>query len=189
MKRGKVIGIAGVARSGKDTAGYYAQELIFEKLEQLSKQCGFADLLKTDLDKLCRAQFGFTAFTKKKDQKELIRPLLVAYGTHVWRKADKFHWIEKMKPTVDFFASAGHNIILTDVRYENEMDWIQKELKGKCIFVSRTGTSPANEEEEVNAPILKNKSDTSIHWDTFGEKQLDKAKPKVRKALKSIGIL
>jgi len=189
MKRGKVIGVAGAARSGKDTVGYFAQEVIYEKLEQMSKHCGFADLLKKDLDQFCWGQFGFTAFTKDAGQKELIRPLLVAYGTHVWRKADKTHWIEKMKPTVDIFASAGHNVIITDVRYENEIDWIQQDLKGKCIFVSRKGIKPANKEERYNSPILKAKSDTLIYWDTFGEKNIKRAKPKVRNALKRISII
>jgi hypothetical protein len=189
ITRGRVIGVAGVARSGKDTVGYFAQELLYERNKEISKQCGFADLLKQDLEKFCREKFGFTAFTKKDVQKEMIRPLLVAYGTHVWRRQDENHWIDKMKPTVDFFTSAGHNVIITDVRYENEIDWIQKDLNGTCIFVSRTSALPANAEEKLNSPLLKKKADTLIHWKTFGEQEIQKAKPKVVRALNRLNLL
>jgi|TARA_R110000824_G_scaffold68589_1_gene177254 hypothetical protein len=187
--RGIVIGIAGVARSGKDTAGHFVQELLYERNKELSKQCGFADLLKKDMEKFCREQFGFTSFTKEDHQKEMIRPLLVAYGTHVWRKQNENHWVEKMKPTVDFFTSAGHNVIITDVRYENEIDWIQKELSGRCIFVSRKGAKPANKEEADQCPLLKEKADTLVSWPTFGEAQINKAKPKIIRALNRLNLL
>jgi hypothetical protein len=189
IARGKVIGVAGVARSGKDTAGYFIQELLYERNKEISKQCGFADLLKKDLDKFCREQFGFTSFTKKDHQKEMIRPLLVAYGTHVCRRQDENHWINKMKPTVDFFTSAGHNVIITDVRYENEIDWIQKELGGTCIFVSRKGIRAANEEERKECPLLKTKADTLVSWPTFGEEEIEKAKPTITRALNRLKIL
>lgn len=189
MKKGTVIGMAGAARCGKDTAGYFTQEILYENREEVSKTCGFADLLKQDLDKLCRTQFGFSAFTDEKDQKELIRPLLVSYGTHVWRKADPNHWIEKMKPTVDFFTSAGRNVIITDVRYKNEMEWIQKDLNGSIIYISRNQTKPANSEEEENCPILKKLADELVRWKTFGKKDIKKAKPHIKKALQNLGLI
>tara|TARA_R100000808_G_C2152693_1_gene162307 strand:- start:4501 stop:5091 length:591 start_codon:yes stop_codon:yes gene_type:complete len=189
ITRGKVIGVAGAARSGKDTVGHFTQELLYERNEEISKQCGFADLLKNDLEKFCREKFGFSAFTKDDRQKEMIRPLLVAYGTHVMRKQNENHWVEKMKPTVDFFTSAGRNVIITDVRYENEIDWIQKELSGACIYVTREGISPANKEEEQNCPLLKEKSDTLIEWETFGPKEIALAKAPVEAALSKLSLI
>lgn len=189
MNKGKVIGMAGVARCGKDTAGFFTQEILYENKEEISKTCGFADLLKQDLDKLCRAQFGFSSFTSKKDQKELIRPLLVSYGTHVWRKANPNHWIEKMKPTVDFFTSAGRNVIITDVRYKNELEWIQTDLQGSVIYISRDETRAANAEEEQNCPLLKEKANELVQWESFGEKDIKKAKPHIEMALKNLNLI
>jgi hypothetical protein len=94
-----------------------------------------------------------------------------------------------MKPTVDFFTSAGRNVIITDVRYENEIDWIQQELKGSALYISREGILPANEEEEQNCPTLKNKSDLSINWKTFGEEAIEQAKPYVEGALKVLKLI
>lgn len=184
---GTVIGMAGAARSGKDTAGFYLQEVLYEQKSRISKRCGFADLLKEDLEKLCRTQFGFSAFTDDPHQKETIRPLLVAYGTHVWRKKDINHWINKMKPTVDFFTAAQRDVIITDVRYDNEADWIQNELGGTLIYIERDGTLPANTEEEENCPLLKNRADKIISWGTYG-KDIEKAKTKVLEAASGLNF-
>ena len=188
MKKGKVIGIAGNARSGKDTTGVMAKGILLEEKEEVSKICGFADLLKKDLDKLCWDQFGFSAFTSKDQQKTLIRPLLVAYGTHVCRAHDERHWIKRMDPTIKFFTDLGRNVIITDVRYENEAEWIQEKWKGKCIFVHRIGNKPANHEEKINSPILKSRADTIINWKTLGGDDF-KAKRKVKAALKRLEVI
>jgi len=50
------------------------------------------------------------------------------------------------------------------------------------IFIS-------NDEEKENDPILKEKSDIQIKWPTYGEENLNKCKPKIKKALKDLKLI
>ena len=124
----RLIGIAGWARSGKDTA---AMELIRNGFQRVA----FADQLKAELANC----FGVTV-QQIEAEKALWRPLLVEYG-RTWRRMDPGHWIK--------LAASGMpdaDVAVTDVRYRNEAEWIWQQ-GGFVIRIHRTGIDAANDEE------------------------------------------
>ena len=146
-----IIGLCGNARSGKDTFCRIAQ-IFLDKKKVGAARAAFADELKKDLDDLCRHKIGFSAFTEDPENKEILRPLLVSYGTDIMRKLDENWWIERIDKTLGVHQQLELLPIITDVRYPNEMKWIQEEKNGVCIHLTRHGIGPANKEEKMIKP-------------------------------------
>lgn len=69
------IALHGLARTGKDSVG----RVLISLVPGLTR-VAFGDLIKQDLDPVIREHFGFSAFTEINEEKELIRPVLVAWG-------------------------------------------------------------------------------------------------------------
>jgi hypothetical protein len=162
-----IIGIGGYARSGKDTFGE-ALVKILHNYGIKSKTFALATQLKFDIDFLTKGDFGISAFTKNDAEKYIIRPLLVGYG-EAWRKANPDHWLEILHSNLE----SNMLTIITDVRYENEADWIIKN-NGNVIYLNRklpneTYVQPANNEEAVNSPLVKNKSCFEFCWETTSD--------------------
>jgi hypothetical protein len=164
-----IFGISGIARCGKDTLGKH----LISKLQKSgfpTIQISFASVLKYDLDPFLKDKVNISAFTENTQEKEIIRPLLVAYGTNVCRKIDPDHWIKKIEKQVKASTSNKIIVVITDVRYENEGKWI-KDNGGFLIHLSRMGQRPANFEEKVNDPIVKKIADYKIKWKTFSDEK------------------
>ena len=89
-----VIGLAGVAKSGKDTFYKLLSDQLNGKAE--CKRLAFADELKEDLKPLLVERFNIDPTNTTEHEKSLIRPLLVAYGTDLARNIDKEYWIKKI---------------------------------------------------------------------------------------------
>lgn len=170
LKNTKVIGLCGVARSGKDTFCKFAIELL-EEQKLKCKRVSFADELKSDLDPFLKKKVGISAFTEDPKEKTLIRDLLVSYGTKLMRKIDENYWINKISSKVDKNIKNDVITIITDIRYPNEMNWVQDKLSGKCIHVSRIKNKkpigPANLEEAENDPKLKKSANSCLNWDSI----------------------
>ena len=179
----RVIGISGPARAGKDT--------MFEVLDELFEsthmtRMAFADALKRECDDFLKSNTGISAFTSDDKEKEVIRPFLVAYGSSVRRRINPNCWIEGVEKLIS--EDKGNTIhIITDVRYPNELDWIEKQ-GGLSIHVSRDGVSPANSEEEENDPILMRRSKLKISVPTFKSNYFDKCKSTIQKKIPQILI-
>ena len=164
-----IFGISGIARCGKDTLGKH----LISKLQKSgfpTIQISFASVLKYDLDAFLKDKVNISAFTENTHEKEIIRPLLVAYGTNVCRKIDPDHWIKKIEKQVKASTSNKIIVVITDVRYENEGKWI-KDNGGFLIHLSRMGQKPANFEEKANDPIVKKIADYKIKWKTFSDEK------------------
>ena len=159
-----IIGISGVARSGKDTlANHFVN--IFKSLDIKAKRYAFADELKREVRPFLKKKTGLDSFTQKDDEKKIIRPFLVAYGTHIRRALNENCWIE----TLSKFLKQNEIAIVSDVRYKNEADWIQK--NGFLIHIARLDkennlVKPANDEERENDPILQAQANLSYVWQT-----------------------
>lgn len=184
IKLPQVVGICGVARCGKDTVCLLSQKIL-EKTKQKVMRAGFADSVKADLHNLLVKKVGISAYTEDSDEKKLIRPLMVEYGTGLMRRINKEVWINRMEPNLDLAKTLGVSLFITDVRYENEVEWI-KNNGGKIVHVEQEGKSAANEEEENNDPVIKKLADEHIYWKEVGSDKLLSLKPKVTKVLKSI---
>lgn len=149
----QVIGIGGYKGSGKDTLGNHLVDHINEKGERHAIRIGFADALKVhcvekygvDLE-LCHADnhtknttlTGVNWFdmpreiqekfrySKADDQRLTYRELLQIEGTELGR--DKFGediWLEKITENINSIESDKPlTIIITDVRFDNEAQYI-----------------------------------------------------------------
>jgi hypothetical protein len=163
----RIIGLTGFARSGKDT--------FFTAINMLSRDMNlpdfrrfaFADELKKECDPFLLNNIGISAWTQENESKELIRPFLVTYGTHIRRKLDQNCWINKIKDSVEYCSDNGEIPVITDVRYENEAQWI-KENDGVIVDIIRQSVVPANEEEKRESLKLMNYRDFVVSWPTFG---------------------
>jgi hypothetical protein len=168
LSKFKVIGLCGVARSGKDSFCKFSKEILQEE-GITPMRFAFADALKWECDKFLWSHTRISAFTDDNEEKDIIRPLLVAWGTNIRRKLDEDCWIKKIEPEVKSCINNPQSLpVITDVRYPNEADWVHK-LGGAVIHISREGNGPANKEEEENDPILKSKSDHWVNWGTLGD--------------------
>jgi hypothetical protein len=161
----KVIGISGLARCGKDSFYQISKSILEEKGIQ-STRFAFADCLKEECDQILKENIGISAFTENSEEKKIIRPLLVTYGTHIRRKLNENCWIEKIEESVLSKVSEGNVTFITDVRFENEIDWVHS-LNGESVHITREGIVPPNKDEAKNNPILKNKSTQLVDWPNF----------------------
>lgn len=101
------------------------------------------------------------------------------------RKINEKVWIERMKPRLDLTKTIKASLFITDVRYQNEIDWI-KENGGKIIYIEQEGLQPANSEEKKNDKHLRSGADLIVSWPKVGEDKIKSLKPKVSAALKKI---
>ena len=167
-----MIGISGYARTGKDTLSDSFCN-IFINLGINAKKFAFANCLKEDINEFCLKNFNISSFTKDDDEKKIIRPILVGYGEASRNKSRDF-WIKRMSTFIDEKIFP----IISDVRYENEADWIL-EKNGYIISLDRKvedeWIEAANNEEKLNSPIVRKKACFHLHWLTLtNQKDIDK---------------
>lgn len=160
-----LIGISAFATVGKDT---FASLLTQVVSPQRVTQVAFAQALKKELDPLFRA-FGETAFETDPVKKTLIRPILVSHGMSQRVVTNGRYWVDKVEPTVKEALKRGDLVIVTDVRFENEIDWLHS-LGGKSVYLNREGVNAPNEEEARNDPIMRAKADYLLNWPTLKKK-------------------
>ena len=160
MSNPKLLGLCGNARAGKDTFFDLSRDLL-NKRKVFTTRFAFADALKEECDSFLTKNLGISAFTENPEEKEIIRPFLVTYGTHLRRKLDPNCWISKIEPAVLSAITQDQTAVITDVRFGNEADWIRS-LGGITIHINRDGFGPANSDEAENEPILIEKSDQLI---------------------------
>ena len=146
----KIIGIAGNARSGKDTVGHFIKD-IFEEHGKNVHVVSFAAKLREELDAFCIDKLGISAYTTDDEEKKIIRPLLVCWGTEIRRKINIDHWVQALEQSM---VHDNAYYIVTDMRFENEYQWI-KDNGGITIYLERNAIAPANEYEKENNAILK----------------------------------
>lgn len=144
-----VIGLSGKARVGKDEVGFrmgYKHGFI---------RRSFADAVR----ETSQALFGFSnnqVFGPEKtvvDEYWNITPAqsFQIVGTDLIRNRyrDDF-WIKRLQ--LDIESILSEDIVITDVRYPNELEWIVKSLGGIVIRINRknrpdTGRDPNHESE------------------------------------------
>ena len=167
-----LIGVSGFARSGKDTF-YERSKLLLEKHGKKTVRVAFADALKSECDELLSKYTNISAFTEEDKDKELIRPLLVTYGTHIRRALNENCWIEKVQPQVIEYLKSDCYVFVTDVRFKNEAQWITMN-GGLLVNVAREGIKPANHDEHKQAHHMKSFINYDVFWPTYGAEEIDK---------------
>tara|TARA_Y100000361_G_C11120382_1_gene322864 strand:+ start:73 stop:636 length:564 start_codon:yes stop_codon:yes gene_type:complete len=164
-----IVGIAGYARTGKDTFG----SILIKELKNAglsAKKLSLAFELKSDLDSFLIQKFDISAFTEDPKEKNFIRPLLICYGTDLMRKKDPKYWIKKLQKTIDINNNHGIISVVPDIRFVNEADWL-KDNGGILAHLKRDGIVPADKNEERNDSLLREASDFAIDWKSFTEQQ------------------
>ena len=167
-----LIGITGFARAGKDTF-YELSARYLETISHKSERFAFADVLKSECDELTLKHTGISCFTSDDREKFLIRPLLVAYGTHLRRELNPNCWIDGIRSKVSSSLDSGNFVFITDVRFKNEADWILSE-GGHLVNVVRDGVGPANPDEASQSELISPLVDHTLTWPTFGVDSLYK---------------
>ena len=170
----KNIGISGVAGSGKNTLA----EIIIKFLERMDIPCqelSIANNLKKELSTASKELYGIDSCSCSREEKDIIRPFLVAHGEIKRRLSEGKHWTNLLSRDLD---SEKVNII-TDVRYseyeDDEIDWLKNDANGVLIHLSRyvsnynerTYIKAMNPSEKRNDPIMRDKADFALSWNTY----------------------
>jgi len=163
MSKKHIIAIAGNARCGKDTLGKNISNLLNEYGVN-SSTYSFADELKRETDKFLIETLGISAYTDNDEEKLIIRPFLVFWGTEIRRKINPSIWVDKVFERI----KPNEVAIITDLRFENEFDFI-KSNDGLSIYLSRIDSNgnqigPANDYEKTNNEFLSQNADSNFTW-------------------------
>jgi len=168
-----MIGITGVARSGKDTF-YSILAKYFENKGLKADRLAFADDLKKELNPFTIEKFKIDLTKCTNEEKEVIRPLMVSYGKCRRSQTEGKYWTSLLDMKIKNFNKQNIIPIITDVRYieykEDEYSWL-KNNNGILIHISRkldngSLVPPANIEEKANDNKLKAVADFSVCWET-----------------------
>jgi hypothetical protein len=155
-----VIALTGNATCGKDST--------FNVLKRCLKvqRVAFADELKKAVDPVCLDLLKISSFTNDPAQKQIIRNILVCVGNTA-RSLNENIWVDKVRPLINTIITNETIPVITDCRFMNECDFLQKEMGGVLVFVDRilpdgTLLQPANASEAENYPKLKARADICI---------------------------
>jgi hypothetical protein len=161
-----LIGLCGFARSGKNSFA----DFIIDSCPKV-RALSFAHALKKELQPFVFQQLGISTFTEDPKEKEMIRPLLVCWGTRIIREhIDKNYWVKKLTESVNNNRKNKIISIITDVRFINEIEWIHNE-GGLSIFVEREGIIPKNADESKFTEPLKEKCNLIFTWKNLSNLQ------------------
>lgn len=177
----KIIAVSGVARAGKDTIANGLAAVLKDMNPSLKiLRVSFADSLKQEIAPFLIEKFDIDPFQADGEKKELIRPLLVAYGQAKRRETKGRYWVDNVERKI---ALENPDVtIISDLRFaEEEADelfWL-KEKKGKLIHVSRFTLNekkkkfvpPVNDDEKRNDPLLKKAADFLISWENSKDQE------------------
>ena len=138
---------------------------------QQSEFISFAQALKNDIDVFLKEKIGVSAFTADDKEKQLIRPMLVAYGMTM-RNKDPDYWIKLVDPKIRCALDQKKSVIITDARFSNEIKFVKTYPKSLTVHISRklpdgNILQPPNEEEAAHDPICHGLTDVALTWNTF----------------------
>jgi hypothetical protein len=194
--KSKVIGISGVAGSGKDL--FY--ELLSEEVK--CKRFSLGDELKRELKSYCLEHFSIDPLTCSRDEKNLIRRCLVSHASLKRELTQGRYWLEKVDPQIKnhLFNQLLHSdevceySCITDIRYDqyenDEVSWLKNELGGVLVHISqfkiinsqKIFVPPANEDEASQDNLLKDKADF-IYQCQFVEGPVSHVKDTLKKSM------
>lgn len=183
----KLIGLSGYAGAGKDFAANFLAKA-FEKQGKNVAVLSLAVKLKRDMYNYLWNQFGINIFDCSREDKNLVRPLLIAHGD-VKRAQTKGQCYTSFLETVSAFQKSDA-VIVTDIRYDeypgtDEYDWLRGH-DGKLLYIDRDGVLPANDKEASNGPKLRNKADIVIKPPFFAESEWNQAEEYYESLIKKL---
>ena len=113
MKNKNIIGLGGVAGSGKDL--FYS--LLSQKVDV--KRFSLADELKRETYEWCMKHYNIDPVNCSREQKEIVRPFLVFHGGQKRNQTSGRYWIkklnEKLKLNVDLGIDVQYGLRYSDI--------------------------------------------------------------------------
>ncbi len=202
----KIIGISGFARSGKDLFTTVAQQILTEQGFK-TERYALAYELKNDLKDLIETKLGIDVFTEKTEEKNIIRPLLVAYGDVMRKISEGKYWTNKVEQRIA--KSKADVVFITDIRYdvypEDECTWLQNKMNGNLVHITKykLSTMPSgkrfsknkitkiydsapNEHEMLNNPKVIKRADVAIEWQDYSDSSDIKSHPIIQSTVLSV---
>lgn len=202
-KQFSLIALNSCATAGKDTFCNVIKEYCHRnKLKEVIR-IALADKLKLEYQRFLENEFNLNTFTCDDKEKIRLRPFLVWAGKQKRIETQGKYWTDRLQPTLNNILERNCLPVCTDIRYceyeDDEYHWVRKN-NGILIHISRYNNDispnsynfksyiqPANEEEKLNDPILKSKSDYKIEWPTLGPNpSYDQLLPFCEKVLKEL---
>tara|TARA_Y100000589_G_scaffold29354_1_gene24518 strand:- start:12058 stop:12642 length:585 start_codon:yes stop_codon:yes gene_type:complete len=179
-----VVGISGVARSGKNLLCDLLRESLRVK-GITSKQFALAAELKNDCQEFLQKKCNMNVWTDITQDKSKFRDFLVWYGSLKRQQSNGRYWIEKLNSRLESYS--GDVAFITDVRYDSynkdEFYWVTEEKQGVIIHLKRIINNmyvePANDHEKFNDRKIQRKSDINIVWRTFDDPYCEKTVMKI----------
>jgi hypothetical protein len=169
-----MIGISGLARSGKDTLAENLANIIRNEWDIDVEIFSFAEEIKSQADDFLKKYYNISAFSESTKEKEHIRPLLVAHGECMKSLKGKNIWAEIVLKKIKSRKSKVFPII-SDVRFDFEAKFLQKN-KGQVIHISKIGNLAPNEIEAKNDPIVKKFCDIKHSWPVYEPNQMSECR-------------
>lgn len=160
-----MIGVAGIARAGKDTLANDLSEIIKADMGVDVRIYSLAYPIRCQIANLLEDYYHISPFTEDSDEKLIIRPLLVAHGEQMKKQWGEDVWLKELMTKIEEDRHGDKKIfpIISDVRFDFELKSI-KDQDGQVIHISKIGNTPPNNTEAKNDPIVANASDIRHSW-------------------------
>ncbi len=153
-----IIGVGGLAMSGKDTFVKISRKILKEH-GYSSIRLAFADALKEELDPFTTKYYGISSRTNDTKEKSLIRRAMVSHGC-IMRDITSTYWIDKVDAAIENIHCGEDVIFVSDCRFPNEVDWIHNKWGGWFVHVRRYSVKKAYPTNQLTFQI-----DTSRTFD------------------------
>ncbi len=176
----RIIGISGVAGSGKDL--FYS--LLKEHIN--CERFSLADEIKSEMRDFIFKNYSIDILNCSWHEKNSVRSYLVAHGMSKRGRTKGRFWIDKLEPQVKerifnhyCVENKSENLypVITDIRFDkydqDEVFWLKEQMGGILVHISlfemqngqRVFKQPANEDEASQNPSLIEKADYLIEWE------------------------
>ena len=210
------VGLTGLAGFGKDLFFSLSKDIL-KKKRKVACRVSLADQLKEQTKSTLKSMFDIDPTDCSREEKDEIRDFLVFYGALKRKETRGRYWIKKAEKTIqaikqNLLAEHVKNavIFITDIRYDHyakdERHWVQEELEGKLIHISKykrklsldeslrlkeskEHDTPPNRQEAKFDPILFEAADISLIWGEEDSPQDPNLIKVVGSTLKEIGVI
>lgn len=158
----RVIGLTGYAGSGKDLVGAllamrwfkriaFADPLRDEVAAFLRSGESAPSTLDDDLQDVLNSRFITVDQIYEKPTSDVVRAILQQWGTEHRRGQDPDYWVNIAHDRVKILGS--HPIVVTDVRFQNEIDWVHS-IGGEVWRIVRPSTGGMAHQSENHSALV-----------------------------------
>ena len=169
-----MIGISGLARSGKDTLANNLADIITAELGIEVKILSFADRIKHQLKDVINDNYNIDPYTEDTEEKKIIRDILVSHGETMKKIYGKTIWADLVINNIEK-AEDKFFPIISDVRFDFEAEKV-KQNDGLIIHISKQGNKPPNEIEAKNDPLVQKVADICHSWPEYEPDDMSECK-------------